>query len=258
MILEPRYNIISCMNAENPRCAIEGIADKLPVPLVSVKGNELVFTTASYENPAFQVYTGIDSSSDANRERQLRTFIHDTCGICNLCSPRVFSPNGSDVRVERVGYSFEPNTNEIFPYESTTLRPEGKSRGRACVLDDHKELGLHLGQILVEHGFIADVFRTFSKTGADGVALGSSDFETMYFVDIILERAPDIVISDKGLGYFDGIDIIENIRIRTEDAVETVLLTGEEQTRETHKVARHFLTKPVTSEELTRILEPIT
>lgn len=52
---------------------------------------------------------------------------------------------------------------------------------------------------------------------------------------------------DKGLGYFDGIEIITALR---RYGVKTILYTGETDTSETHQVADAFVEKTLNIDKL--------
>lgn len=68
----------------------------------------------------------------------------------------------------------------------------------------------------------------------------------------IIEWGPDWLISDKGLGFVDGIELIKQCK---EAGIRTIMLTGEIQTAETRKVADYFLIKPTSYKQILEILE---
>lgn len=69
-----------------------------------------------------------------------------------------------------------------------------------------------------------------------------------------MDYRPEFLISDKGLGYFSGISLIEQVKQALEEQVKTIMVTGEFDTRETHRVADCFIEKPLRIEDINNAL----
>lgn len=69
-----------------------------------------------------------------------------------------------------------------------------------------------------------------------------------------MDHEPDVLISDKGLGCFSGIALIDKVRQLSEDRIRTVMITGEPETRETHQVAHLLIEKPILIRDINNAL----
>lgn len=69
-----------------------------------------------------------------------------------------------------------------------------------------------------------------------------TDMQQRVLARDIIDLGVDLAICDKGLGYTDGIGLVLRLK---EAEVPTIMLTGERETRETHRVADRFIVKPI-------------
>lgn len=232
------------MNEER-RCAIENISERSLHPFVSIKNNkdpsELVI------NPNF--YADIDWRAEAMGFHQVDDrWFEAICAKCSLCMPTIevdleatVLENGSyryGLRIYRHKFLQENIVRPLYVAQTHMLynknRLPDQNRTRVCCIDDEK----------------INWKGTFKNTDTDVLAIWvdpnvrSTPLQAKALTDEIVQWNPDWLISDKGLGFVDGIELILRCK---EAGIRTIMLTGEIQTDETRRVADVFLEKPTDS-----------
>jgi hypothetical protein len=233
------------MNEER-RCAIENISERSLHPFVSIKNNkdpsELVI------NP--NGYADIDWRAEAMGFHQADDrWFEAICAECTLCMPTIeidrearASIDGYTrygLRIYRHKFLQENIVRSLYVVQTHALynknQLSGENRTRVCCIDDDK-LSWEV---------------PFNNTNTDVLAIWvdpnvrCTPLQAKALTDEIVQWNPDWLISDKGLGFVDGIELILRCK---EAGIRTIMLTGEIQTDETRRVADVFLKKPVESE----------
>lgn len=168
--------------------------------------------------------------------------LYGICDKCGLCKPEI-RPEGEGFRVYRLGY--EQFVSNVPLATFTQFHAEKPKTGvRVVVVDDFSP---------------TSGAQYYSLKGIESLAVKinpdvrPSQMQERAVLRQIEEWKPDWVISDKGLGYFNGIDLILGCK---EAGIKTIMHTGEEQTAETRRVADMFIQKASISPE--RMVEILT
>ena len=155
---------------------------------------------------------------------------------CRACQP-LLSETPRTILVKRQGYKYIPEVQQNpGPFLDTTVfRPDKGTvvRTRATVVDDYDPIST--AKWLAQEGFLS----TSIKVDPDRAF---SEILHNQLLETIINSRPGLLISDKGLGWFDGIRLITQIRER-ESGIWTVMFTGESDTGEPHNVAHSFVEK---------------
>lgn len=226
-------------------CKIEQFSRENKLHLLSIRGDHLVFNPAFLFSKDFTSTAGINPQSNVRYEAE--RFLRKTCRSCNLCSPSFdFSPTSP--RITREGYHPEISA-EMPEITFREFKPMTDPNGKTiCTIDDDPDCAENMALVFSYVGYHA-----YGITpGHRGIV--ASKTEISAFAQMVLDKSPDVVVSDKGLGWIDGIELLEQIGLK-KDSVITVMLTGEWQTRETHRKARLFFTKPVNPDTLIEGIE---
>lgn len=212
------------------RCVYELFEIRQNIDLLSKKGDELVF------NPAYNTVLAHYLKSNTLRLHNLT----DVCNACGLCTPTIVQTEVG-FRITRANY--QPNLQELRKpmYAITNFLPEKgikQKNIRVTIVDDRQPQ--ELAEWLARKGYNSTAVWVNQNWNA------KPDTQEQ-IVNAILQTGPHIVVCDKGLGFFDGIEIITAIRGY---GVKTIMYTGEPDTRETHRVADAFVEKTLSIDEL--------
>lgn len=124
---------------------------------------------------------------------------------------------------------------------------ERASRITIGIIDDGLDIIQSLQRMLGTYGYDTLGFHINSDRSLMGGQLNTAALE-------IAGHGIGLAICDKGIGQTSGIDLILALK---EEGIPTVMLTGEPNTRETHKVADRYLEKPVFAEELLPVIKEL-
>ncbi|MBI2338519.1 hypothetical protein HYU95_05045 [Candidatus Daviesbacteria bacterium] len=223
------------------RCWYEERVEQTGIPFISIKNctdlSTLVFNPKSYEGDIAQfIFPGCDQVT--------KKILEKICSNCNLCQPEIEREKNAGFRIYR--HYYNRYENEGIPLaEFYHLMPDGgKRRGvKVAFVDDMDPT--RWAEILVLDGFEMLCVSVNANVRAREI-----DFRKL--CQKIIEWEPDWLVSDKGLGFVDGVELIKQCK---EAGIRTVMLTGEIQTAETRKVADFFLTKPTTYRSLLQAIE---
>lgn len=210
------------------RCAYESIQDHFQIPFLSIKNrsnaSELVFNPYFSKRLAKSMY----SSEDLSQED-----LQWICSECGLCKPIISGSSEEGFRIKRDSYD---NSEAGILFQTEILVPNGEAKTfpyKICLVDDFQPKSTARGLALRGHTVLVVTVNPNIKP---------SELAEWEFRNRIINWEPDWLITDKGLGYVDGIDLI---KVCKEAGVRTIMLTGERQTHETRRVADIFLTKPM-------------
>jgi CheY-like chemotaxis protein len=237
---------------EDRLCAIEDISERDHHPFVSIKNNkdpsELVINPNGLPYVDWRAqYMGF---SNAN-ERWFRAI----CAECGLCRPEIKLDTDAHVlidgqeryglRIYRHQFLQENLQRPLFEVTKVTFSgsnaKEQEKRTRVCCIEDEK-----IPWPLVFNGTNTDLRMILIDSH---VKPQSEDMETIMRKIVMFQ--PDWVISDKGLGFLDGIELIRQCK---QAGIKTIMFTGEIQTDETRRVADVFLEKPVSTQTLLEVM----
>lgn len=224
-------------------CLIESLQKTVGVDFVSIKRkpgvDELVLNPNCFE----EVDWGMQLLTDRRVDRRA---IEILCGICGACNFEVNYDDSTEfegrrgLRVSRKNYGQEiverPLYNKEVFHFSDEDTPSGK-RYRVCVVDDFS-----LGFEWVFENSNTDLMEIIVDAN-----VRPSEISSRALINEVIDWHPDCLVSDKGLGYVDGIELIKAAKAT---GIWMVMLTGEIQTNETRRVADVFLTKPASGEEI--------
>lgn len=221
------------MGAE--RCFYERLQDVYPeVPVISNKGDELVLTivgaekiAAHFSSPSFQ-----------------EIFLREICTACGLCRPET-ARHEKTWRIIRHGYT--PESIED-PFTLTYYQPRRdhptRKRITIAVIDDN-EPG-PLARAFATNGYHTCAIRINPET------VNADRLFQIPLTKAICNEQPQLAVCDKGIGYFDGLRLIQDLR---DAGVFTILYTGEaDSNSEVRDVADVFLMKPVAFSEILSIV----
>jgi hypothetical protein len=230
---------------EQERCKYEQISIDHKFPIISVKGNELVFNPGYFDDPLFISLIGDIKTNNNLDLNKFKNALDRICTTCGKCRPWV---DYKRQRLNRFNYSYDsenPNLFEIRQYD-----PDTKSKGRYVFIDDLDGESDAMAHYYCRAGFTCFAIQMIPHGNQ------SNKKEDMIFAQTVIDLKPDIVITDKGLGYFSGIKLITILRSLS-DKIITVLVTGEWNTSETDQVAHFYIEKPYrVVENLNKILLP--
>lgn len=230
----------------NERCHLEVLAEENNLPFFSVRQNSITINSEYFTDPVFRRLVGIFENESQERQTEaVISFLDRVCFLCKECLPRTTSTHPR-IEIRRIGYNYQPDA-PLFETKVIKANKE-QNLGTVCLVDDYKPLLDNMGEYLSDHGFRAVAVYVPQRAGV------ASDLENRLLAQEIMDHNPDILISDKGLGRFSGISLIQSVRQLSEDRIRTVMITGEPETRETHKVADFFIEKPVGIKDINDIL----
>lgn len=117
---------------------------------------------------------------------------------------------------------------------------------RLVVVDDRSGGLMRMQHVALKAGFRPRLIWVNSRKQASPVHINAIAREVTY------GTAGAVV--DKGLGLIDGIELCRQIA----DIVPTIMLTGEPNTRETHRVAQGYIERPINDATMIPLLYQIT
>lgn len=167
--------------------------------------------------------------------------LRNICSQCHFCRPFI-DERFDGFRIIRYGYNTPQRDKPLA--EFTYLPAKGEIRGiKVAEVDD-----FNLTQLV---SYLSEVgFELMCVTVNPNVP--TSEIKSRQLYRTIIEWGPDWLLSDKGLGFVDGIELIRTCK---EAGIRTMMITGEVQTAATRRVADYFIEKPVSMENLIAILE---
>jgi CheY-like chemotaxis protein len=205
--------------------------------------------------PGLMFLAGLTSPTHIDIASQhVKRFMRGMCELCNSCRP-VYQDSATGILIERHGlHASSPEKNTPL-YEVFSFVPTGHSRSTVCLIEDDLRIGKHLGKALSQQGYEVDFFWTIPQAREGGAECTPTQERT--FVHDILQRNPDVVISDMTLGgIFNSFAVLETIK-NTTDTTTVMLSGGVHNTAESRGAADHFLTKPISSRGLLDFLDAI-
>jgi hypothetical protein len=216
------------------RCTYEQITEKFPdIPFISNKGTELVLTPqgANLLERAFQM------------EKLNEQTLFDICALCHLCRWQIHDLQ-TTWRITREGYkpvSYGP------PWMIENFEPEifDPKKPLIVVVDDQRPEDL--GEYLANRGY-----RTFSVKVNPSIPPLYAESLQPKLCKTIVSLKPGIIICDKGLGYFEGLKMIDYFRSK---GIKVILFTAEyDSSPEVVGRSDYFLPKPLNPELLQEAL----
>lgn len=227
------------------KCLYEQVAKETSLPFISIKNHgqsTLVFNPILIDQALSQIAYELCGKTKVNLDVLKRI-----CSECRICQPDIQLKGSSDYRIFRHNYGYIEENHPLAQF--THFPPEGEEdrNTRVVLVDDDPFLDVR-ARTLGEDGF--DTFYVLINNGVPVSQIAQRDLFTQ-----IIDLDPHCVISDKGLGYVDGILLIDACK---KAGIPTIMVTGEYFTNETRKVASRFLTKPVDYHHLLAAIEELT
>lgn len=230
---------------EKAGCLIEQLSDEVQISgAMSIKRSsgldEIVFNPVSALTllRAFsEMGYGLSYPFDPDDPNDV---IRGCCSSCDNCTPYITS-DYPDLRIKRKGFSY----TESRPAFEIKGRYEGKNTTKTVVIVDDDESIDTLAMGLAGFGLTVVAVQVHRNAEANLITQRA-------LAALVEAQHPDCVVSDKGLGYLSGIELIEYLK---EVGIFTFMLTGERQTDETRRVADYFLEKPMRISDLARTIK---
>lgn len=167
--------------------------------------------------------------------------LYGICDRCNLCSPEI-RPEGDGFRIFRTGYKNFVSNVPLATFTQFHAKSP-KKRVRVVVIDDMSP------EIRAQHYATEGIEALAVKVNPDRKPSATQE---RALEREVIEWGPDWVVSDKGLGYVNAINLILAFK---EAGIRTIMYTGEEQTDITRRVADIFIQKAsIRPEEMVKIL----
>jgi CheY-like chemotaxis protein len=244
------------MSKENSSCFFEYNTEARRYFSAKKGGNLFLANGLILSHPGFRFLAGIDSDSLGMASNQAVRFMWDSCKLCGLCQP-LFKDTESGILIERREYRVSSPEKPVPLYEAASFVPTGQPRGKVCLIEDDQSIGQFLGNALSEQGYEVHFFWTIPQMREGGAEC--SPAQEQAFIRDILQRNPDVVISDMTLGgIFNSFAVLSTIKENADSAITTVMLSGGvHNTAESRGAADHYLTKPITSRGLLDFLNTI-